>query len=275
MPPSDFAHTNRRARRRPLLLLALCLVAAAVIWRVRPVERSLGDDIHLPPKGGPHIFGSVPALDDMMDQLRTAWLAGGAPLTVEQLQRRAAHIQPPIPGAKPSTRHTHWPGAPRAYRGGTHFGLDYYSGASGITITPQTRVRSIADGWVIRVDHGYRELTEAQRAVVLERAKQAGDDDPAAVDPLHGRQVWVLHAGGLLSRYSHLSATDPALKLGEFIPAGRVLGLVGNSGTRAGAAGADTDHHLHLELYVDWRPAWAGMSQQDVVASLAAILTPR
>lgn len=253
-------------------LIALLAPGCQIIW---PASRSrTSGDIHLPPRGGPHIFGSVPDQSELWQLLRTAWLAGGPPLTPDQLQGRAGHLITPIEGARPSTRPSHWPGAPRAYRGGTHLGLDYYSQASGITITAQTEVRSAAEGWVIRVDHGHRELAPAERAEVLAQARQVGDQDPQAIDPLHGRQVWVLHRGGLMTRYSHLSATDPGLILGQFIPAGQVLGRVGNSGTRAAAAGTGLDHHLHFELYVDWRPAWAGMSQAEVAASLATLLGP-
>jgi len=206
-------------------------------------------------------------------------LAGAWPparqLTTDEVTARAGNLISPIAGARPSTRYTHWPGAPRDYRNGTHLGLDYYTGYSGPAITEHTPVLAVAEGWVIRADHGYREPTPQQRAVFLDQARRAGDDDPVAVDPLHGRQVWVLHSGGLMTRYSHLSSVSSSLNVGDRIEAGTVLGKVGNSGTNAGATRAGYDYHLHFELYIDWCPAWAGMSQADVVASLGAVLGPR
>jgi murein DD-endopeptidase MepM/ murein hydrolase activator NlpD len=62
----------------------------------------------------------------------------------------------------------------------------------------------------------------------------------------HGRQVEVRHAGGLVTRYSHLSAV--LVEPGARVDRGDPVGL-------AGSSGAATGTHLHFELWRDGRPA--------------------
>lgn len=54
-----------------------------------------------------------------------------------------------------------------------------------------------------------------------------------------GRQVWVQH-DGFLTRSLHLKNV-PAVRVGDNIPAGRILGIMGRTGTASGV-------HLHLEV---------------------------
>jgi murein DD-endopeptidase MepM/ murein hydrolase activator NlpD len=58
----------------------------------------------------------------------------------------------------------------------------------------------------------------------------------------YGRQVEVRHAGGLVTRYAHLESV--AVKVGDTIKAGAIIGRLGNSGRSTGP-------HLHYEVLVD------------------------
>lgn len=56
----------------------------------------------------------------------------------------------------------------------------------------------------------------------------------------YGRQVRLVHAGGLATSYSHMSRT--AVASGSHVRAGQVIGYVGSSGLSTGA-------HLHYEVH--------------------------
>ncbi|PCE13983.1 hypothetical protein AUC47_04870 [Microbacterium sp. SZ1] len=57
-----------------------------------------------------------------------------------------------------------------------------------------------------------------------------------------GIQVWVQHAG-YLSRSMHLKST-PNVRVGDYVPEGRILGVMGMTGTATGV-------HHHLEIVVN------------------------
>nr|WP_211194295.1 M23 family metallopeptidase [Pyxidicoccus fallax] len=75
----------------------------------------------------------------------------------------------------------------------------------------------------------------AEKGVVL-RAGWNGD---------HGNQVEVQHAGGWVTRYSHLSRV--LVEPGEVLARGDALGLAGETGLATGV-------HLHFELWRDGEP---------------------
>lgn len=61
----------------------------------------------------------------------------------------------------------------------------------------------------------------------------------------HGRQVELQHPGGVLTRYSHLSAI--LVEPGAVVEKGDPLGLAGSTGVSTGV-------HLHFEFWRDGRP---------------------
>ncbi|MCJ1715714.1 M23 family metallopeptidase [Curtobacterium sp. VKM Ac-2922] len=75
----------------------------------------------------------------------------------------------------------------------------------------------------------------------------------AGVSGGYGNQVLVQHAGGLQTRYGHLSRIDVAV--GQVVTVGEQVGAVGSSGVSTGP-------HLHFEVIVGGRPvdpaAWLG-----------------
>jgi murein DD-endopeptidase MepM/ murein hydrolase activator NlpD len=233
-----------------------------------PVGAAPSDFVELPELTRP-----LPSASDVFDLLAARLTTPAMPISRDWLRDRLGSLTPPIAGSSPTTYAGQLPGAPRAYRGGTHFGIDYYSGSSGVDVRIGTPVLAVDNGTVIRADAGYVELTAAQRDDVLQEARRVGDSDPRAIDPLHGMQVWILHPGGVISRYSHLSAIASGLGAGTPVVAGQVIGAVGNSGTTEGVRGSLLDAHLHLEIYVDFRLAWEGIPQSLIWPLLREILS--
>ncbi|GGK03777.1 hypothetical protein GCM10010123_37120 [Pilimelia anulata] len=58
-----------------------------------------------------------------------------------------------------------------------------------------------------------------------------------------GWYVDLAHPGGVITRYCHLGR-QPTVAVGDPVPAGRVLGMVGSSGNSSGP-------HLHFAVHVD------------------------
>jgi murein DD-endopeptidase MepM/ murein hydrolase activator NlpD len=85
---------------------------------------------------------------------------------------------------------------------------------------------------------------------LLGRSAQQGFTDAEALDRLRGRQVWLDHGGGIVTRYCHLLAIEPALAEGMVVAVGQVVGQVGNSGTPEGIIDPSFENHLHFEIRV-------------------------
>ncbi len=143
----------------------------------------------------------------------------------------------PVPGATFSSRAPHLPGARRAYRNGYHEGFDFYNGVVSVPITYGTPVVTTADGVVLRADHDYTELTPDELQALLDDAAARPATPQETLDKLRGRQVWLAHPGGFVSRYAHLSAIPDDLSVGQVVVQGQTVGFAGNSGTSEGAEG--------------------------------------
>lgn len=149
----------------------------------------------------------------------------------------------PASGSAVPVRELRMPGAPRHYRLGVHEGLDFYW-------SPGKEVIAAADGVVIRATHDYTLPTTADFDQMRELAKQIGYSSPEILDFYRGRQVWVQHANGLVSRYVHLSEIAPNVVEGQAVTAGQLLGKVGNTGSPASVNDPAADAHLHFELWL-------------------------
>jgi len=128
------------------------------------------------------------------------------------------------------------PGAPRDYRGGIHEGIDFPAPAG-------TPVLAAASGTVLRVDVSFLDWNREQQDIALDEAITLGYTPAATLDRIRGRQVWIDHGKGLITRYVHLSAVEP-LVVGQRIEAGALVGEVGSSGYPQGGP------HLHFEVRV-------------------------
>ncbi len=155
----------------------------------------------------------------------------------------------PVEGATISSRRNHLPGAPRAYRNGFHEGFDFYSGTVSVPISYGTPINAVADGVVIRADHDYVEHTLAEYQALIDQAGRSLDTPPDILDGLRGRQVWIQHAGGFVTRYAHLAAVAEIVAVGAPIKQGDIIGTTGNSGTLEAAQGTQDDPHPHVEVW--------------------------
>lgn len=158
---------------------------------------------------------------------------------------------PPVPGATLSSRAAHWPNANRAYRNGRHEGFDFYNGAvSGTTtITFGTPIVTVADGLVVRADDDYLEMDQATYDRIISEARAAMVTPDAILDRLRGRQVWIEHAGGFVTRYAHLASIPAGVTVGSAVVQGQEIGTTGNSGTIDGVSGTREDPHPHIEIW--------------------------
>lgn len=146
-------------------------------------------------------------------------------------------------------------GAPRAYRSGTHNGLDFNCGTTDHDIT------AAADGEVLFVVSDYVDATPEDRDAVLANSALAVDTPFWTLAMLYGNFVVVAHplpesGDQIVSIYAHLSEVDDEIVTGRVVTQGMRLGSVGNTGTSASAEGISDNHvsvHLHWELHVNDR----------------------
>ena len=139
------------------------------------------------------------------------------------------------------------PGAPRVYRNGTHEGVDFYQGFACTDIVFGTKVFAIEAGVVIRVDKEYINLNQVLLDNLMDpEFKQYNNEQK--LDIYRGRQIWLEHRYGIVSRYAHLSGISDDVKLGFEVNKGQLIGFVGNSGTPESLTNPGTENHLHLEI---------------------------
>jgi murein DD-endopeptidase MepM/ murein hydrolase activator NlpD len=161
------------------------------------------------------------------------------PLVIAQLP----DLLVPIQGSGISQRDFQMPGAPRHYRLGIHQGTDFYW-------QPGTLVRAAADGVVIRANVDFVPQTAAQYGFWRAKIQELGYTSEEALDIYRGRQVWVQHDGGLVTRYVHLSWIEAGIVEGTAVKQGQLLGAVGNSGSPLSLESPEADAHLHFELWL-------------------------
>jgi murein DD-endopeptidase MepM/ murein hydrolase activator NlpD len=159
-------------------------------------------------------------------------------------------LKMPIEGATLTSRDFQMPGAPRHYRLGVHEGIDFYGHTVGVTVNRQTAVRAVADGVVIRALVDYQPLTAAQSQAWQDRCLSLGYTPEEVLDGYRGRQVWIDHGQGLVSRYAHLGSIAPGIVEGTHVSQGQLIATVGNSGTPGSVSSQTYDVHLHLELWL-------------------------
>jgi murein DD-endopeptidase MepM/ murein hydrolase activator NlpD len=150
----------------------------------------------------------------------------------------------PIGGSPLTVRDFQLPGAPRHYRLGVHEGLDFYWQRG-------TPVTAVADGVVIRANTDFVQPSPAEIAARWQAVSAQGYTDDATLDFYRGRQVWIEHDNGLISRYVHLDTIAPGVQVGTAVTQGQLIGTVGNSGSPSSLESVDADVHLHFELWYD------------------------
>ena len=162
----------------------------------------------------------------------------------------------PIEDASVPTDVSLLPNAPRDFRAGWHEGIDFPARAG-------TPVRAVAAGIVIRIDRDFVDWDESTRTAALNEALNLGYTPSATLDRIRGRQVWIDHGRGFVSRYAHLSEVAE-LAVGEAVEAGTIVGAVGSSGYPEGGP------HLHLEIRVASSYLGDGLSGDALLAAIVA-----
>lgn len=156
----------------------------------------------------------------------------------------------PVDGACLPSNDILMPNAPRTYRNGVHEGVDFYFGDSCVVIERGTQVVAAYGGVVVRADHQYAGLTLDQATALEAQVTEQGFSDPETMDVYRGRQVWIDHGNGVITRYSHLNVIAADLAEGIRVEAGRVIGGVGESGTPESITAPGTELHLHWEVRI-------------------------
>lgn len=156
----------------------------------------------------------------------------------EPAMRAAPHLlsgfSVPVSGEDVPDDETYLPNSPRAYRAGYHEGIDF-------PVKDGTPVLAAKAGTIIRVDLEFTEWTVAAEQVAFDAAIAAGYTSATTLDLIRGRQIWISHGAGIVTRYAHLSAVA-ALRVGDAVAQGEVIGAVGSSGFPEGGP------HLHFEI---------------------------
>jgi murein DD-endopeptidase MepM/ murein hydrolase activator NlpD len=151
----------------------------------------------------------------------------------------------PIAGSCLPTQDTLMPNWTRSYRQGTHEGVDLYQADNCVPIEKGTPVVAMKAGRVIRADLDYKDLTTETLARYL-----ANPQTEEALDQFRGRQVWIDHGGGVVTRYCHLGGIAAGITQGSQVSAGQLIAYVGESGTPESVNAPGTQYHLHFEVRV-------------------------
>ena len=180
----------------------------------------------------------------------------------------------PIEGACLPSDDTLMPNAAREYRNGIHQGVDFYGVDNCVSIVGGTPVRAVKAGRVIRATLDYHDLTWDELETLNERLAQGEANDPDILDTFRGRQVWVDHGGGLVTRYAHLDSIASGIAVGVTVEAGQELGYVGESGTPESLTAPGTENHLHFEIWVGDHYLGQGLPPEEVRALYEKAFSP-
>ena len=157
----------------------------------------------------------------------------------------------PVAGACIPTDDNQMPNAAREYRAGVHEGVDFFTDFACVDVLLGTPALASKAGRVIRVDHIYEPLTQSTLDELLAKVVAQGITDTGSLDRFRGRQVWIDHGDGFITRYSHLDSVPEDLLAGATVAQGAVVGFIGDSGTLESVSSPGVENHLHFELRID------------------------
>ncbi len=163
----------------------------------------------------------------------------------------------PIGGLDVPSEEQYLPNSPRAYRSGYHEGIDF-------PVRSGTPVLAAKAGTIARIDSAFEDWTPGEEQAAFDAAVALGYTPAATLDRIRGRQVWIDHGGGIVTRYAHLSAVAP-LRVGDAVTQGEQIGAVGSSGYPEGGP------HLHFEIrvYDDFYGDGLGLNELRYALSVA------
>lgn len=175
---------------------------------------------------------------------------------VDRTRRIVRGLAIPIADATLPTDPELLPNAPREFRGGWHEGIDFPAPTG-------TAVHAVRAGIIVRIDRDFVDWSTEQKDAALEEAVRLGYTPSATLDRIRGRQVWIDHGGGVISRYAHLSAVADLL-VGAVVEPKETIGFVGSSGFPEGGP------HLHLEIRLGTSYLGDGLAGDALGAAIAA-----
>ena len=123
-----------------------------------------------------------------------------------------------------------------------------FRGAGCAAVAEGTSVLAMFDGVVVRADLDYVDITAEQVVELAERTATQGYTDAVTLDIYRGRQVWIDHGGGIVTRYTHLGAVAAEAFVGAELRTGQVIAFVGESGTPESVTNPGAEMHLHVQL---------------------------
>lgn len=174
------------------------------------------------------------------------------------------HLSMPAEGACLTQNDDQMPNSPREYRAGIHEGVDFFTGFACTDFVRGTPVLAAADGTVIRADKDYRPITEQQVQQLTAESLAQGFTSPGTLDKFRGRQIWIDHGNGIVTRYSHLDGVDASINVGTRVTAGQLIGTTGDSGTVESISNPDFNLHLHFEVRTGDTFLGAGLPPDEV-----------
>ncbi len=175
----------------------------------------------------------------------------------------------PILGASIPKSDDNLPNAPRAYRKGVSQGFTFQASDAGVPVGFGSPVVAAADGQVVRADLDYKEIAPRDYAKLLSAVQSGASEND--LNLLRGRQVWIKHPNGAVTRYGHLSRIAPGLRFGG-VRRGAVIGFVGNSGTLEGVRGGAGNARLQFEIWANNAFFGAGLKPAQVRAQAAKLI---
>ena len=189
--------------------------------------------------------------------------ATSAPVLTPPIARVTGFIYP-ISGACLPDGDSLMPGAPRDYRLAIHEGIDFYDSDNCASIGLQTEVVAAKAGVVVRAGWTYQELTSQTLAEFEALIAETGGRSPAAIDAFRGRQVWIEHQDGTVTRYAHLAGIAESIVVGVIVKQGDLVGFVGESGTPEAITDPGAQVHLHFEIRTGEGYLGEGLSADSV-----------
>ena len=157
-----------------------------------------------------------------------------SPETLATHVRLVRGFRYPISGVDLPEGESYLPNSPREYRAGYHEGVDF-------PVAAGAPVLAAKDGHIVRIDQDFTDWSEIERNAALADTLALGYTPERTLDRIRGRQVWIDHGDGIVTRYAHLESVG-RMQVGAYVEAGTVIGEVGSSGLPEGGP------HLHFEI---------------------------
>ena len=115
-------------------------------------------------------------------------------------------------------------------------------------------------------------MSREEYDAVIAESQSVSSTPSGNLDRLRGRQVWIGHPGGVVSRYAHLSAIEPGVQVGALVSQGQTIAATGNSGTLEAAMLTEDDPHPHVEIWLgDSTYLGAGLEPAEIYVLAAQL----